>query len=80
MTNKCGQTRQRTNNLRYELIWGGGCTPQVNWPPFITIHVGVSGVVTIRQTSGDGSHRTSAISYNRVAVRYSHHTPLQWAK
>ena len=22
MTNKCGRTRQRTNNLRDELIWG----------------------------------------------------------
>ena len=40
MTNKCGRTRQRTNNLRDELIWGS-----VNWPPCITIHVGVSGAV-----------------------------------
>ena len=41
MTNKCGRTRQRTNNLRDELIWGR--TPPVNWPPCITVHVGVSG-------------------------------------
>ena len=43
MTNKCGRTRQRTNNLRDDLIWG--MTPPVNWPPCITIHVGVSGAV-----------------------------------
>ena len=40
MTNKCGRTRQRTNNLRDELICGG-----VNRPPHITIHVGESGAV-----------------------------------
>ena len=43
MTNKCGRTRQRTNNLR---DWGfGGLTPPVNWPPCITTHVGVSRAV-----------------------------------
>ena len=46
MTNKCGRTKQRTNNLRDELSWGDELRhPPVNWPPCITIHVGVSGAV-----------------------------------
>ena len=39
MTNKCWRTRQRTNNLRDELIWG------MNSANRITTHVGVSGAV-----------------------------------
>ena len=39
MTNKCGRTRQRTNNLRDELIWGDDLRK------CIIIHVGVSGAV-----------------------------------
>ena len=43
MTNKCGRTMQRTNDLRTNWFWEW--TPSVNWPLSITIHVGVSGAV-----------------------------------
>ena len=43
MTNKCGRTRQRTNNLRDKPIWGMNSTSEL--PPCITTHVGVSRAV-----------------------------------
>ena len=43
MTNKCERTRQRTNNLRNELIWGDELRSWTDY--YITTHVGVSGAI-----------------------------------
>ena len=64
MTNKCGRTGQRTISRTNGFV---GLTLPVNWPPCITIHVGVSGAVAslLRQVTKLG---VSLGKWNDIAV------------
>ena len=60
MKNKCGRTRQRTNNLRDEL----------NWPPCITTHVGVSSGAVASLLLQVTKLGVSLRQQNDIAVKY----------
>ena len=69
MTNKCGRTRQWTNNLRVELIWGMNFASELATVYYYTpcIYYTISGAVAIllRQVTKLG---VSLRKYNDMAV------------